>query len=68
MSHKTNEQDHEQELSKAFKVVDRDDDGFISVEELRQTLTPIGENITAHELKEMIREADNDLDGRIRCK
>lgn len=39
-----------------------------SVEELRQTLTTIGEKTTAHKLKEMIREADNDLDGRNSCK
>ncbi|MCJ1405472.1 hypothetical protein MMC11_008700 [Xylographa trunciseda] len=49
----------------AFKVFDRDNNGFISAAELRHVMTSIGEKLTDDEVDEMIREADQDGDGRI---
>lgn len=51
----------------AGQVFDRDNNGFISAAELRHVMTSIGEKLTDDEVDEMIREADQDGDGRIDC-
>jgi len=51
----------------SWKVFDRDNNGFISAAELRHVMTSIGEKLTDDEVDEMIREADQDGDGRIDC-
>ncbi|TPX15109.1 calmodulin [Thyridium curvatum] len=48
-----------------LQVFDRDNNGFISAAELRHVMTSIGEKLTDDEVDEMIREADQDGDGRI---
>ena len=53
------------ELEEAFKVFDKDNDGFISAAELRHVMTNLGEKLTEEEVNEMIREADANGDGRI---
>ncbi|XP_002124710.2 uncharacterized protein LOC100186502 [Ciona intestinalis] len=53
------------ELEMAFKVFDRDNNGFISRDELRDVLRSMTENPTEEELDEMMREADTDGDGQI---
>lgn len=50
-----------------IQVFDRDNNGFISAAELRHVMTSIGEKLTDDEVDEMIREADQDGDGRIDC-
>jgi len=52
-------------LVEAFKVFDRDGNGFISAAELRHVMTNLGEKLTDEEVDEMIREADVDGDGQI---
>ncbi|KAA3471181.1 calmodulin-like protein 8 isoform X1 [Gossypium australe] len=51
------------ELKEAFKVFDRDQDGFISANELRQVMMNMGERLTMEEAEQMIRAADLDGDG-----
>merc|ERR1711865_641239 len=51
------------ELIEAFKVFDRDGNGFISAAELRHVMTNLGEKLTDEEVDEMIREAD--VDGQV---
>lgn len=53
------------ELRKTFRLFDKNGDGQISVQELRESLSSLGEEITEEEAKEMIQEADVDGDGYI---
>ncbi|KAL2535955.1 Calmodulin [Forsythia ovata] len=57
--------DSEEELKEAFRVFDKDQNGFISAAELRHVMTNLGEKLTDDEVDEMIREADVDGDGQI---
>ena len=53
------------DVAHAFKVFDRDGDGLISEEELRLTMSNLGEPMTEAEVRSMIAEADLDGDGKI---
>ena len=55
----------EEELVQAFKIFDKNGDGFISAPELRHIMTCLGESLTDQEIDEMIKEADVDGDGQI---
>jgi hypothetical protein len=55
--------DHEEELREAFKVFDKDGNGFVSAAELKHVMTNLGEKLSDEEVDEMIREADVDGDG-----
>ena len=65
MGKKMCEASTEDELKDAFRVFDRDGNGFISAEELRNVMTNLGEKLTDEEVDEMIFEADMDGDGQI---
>ena len=49
----------------AFRVFDKDGNGYISAAELRHVMTNLGEKLTDEEVDEMIREADIDGDGQV---
>lgn len=63
MSRKAKETDREEELREAFRVFDRNGDGYISAPELRLVMTNLGEKLTDEEVEDMIKEADLDGDG-----
>ncbi|KAI4342702.1 hypothetical protein MLD38_027294 [Melastoma candidum] len=63
MTLKIKESDKEEELKEAFKVFDKDQNGFISPNELRQVMMSLGEKLTEEEAEQMIKEADLDGDG-----
>ena len=65
MARKMKDTDSEEELLEAFKVFDKDGNGFISSAELMHVMTNLGEKLTDEEVDEMIREADVDGDGQI---
>ncbi|RZB71323.1 Calmodulin-related protein [Glycine soja] len=65
MARKMKDTDSEEELKEAFRVFDKDQNGFISAAELRHVMTNLGEKLTDEEVDEMIREADVDGDGQI---
>ncbi|MCO5571742.1 hypothetical protein L7F22_038028 [Adiantum nelumboides] len=65
MARKLKDTDSEEELKEAFKVFDKDRNGFISAPELRHVMTNLGEKLTDEEVDEMIREAGIDPEGRV---
>ncbi|KAG6511927.1 calmodulin-like isoform X2 [Zingiber officinale] len=65
MARKLNGTDSDEELKEAFRVFDKDQNGFISSAELRIVMSNLGEKLTDDEIDDMIREADVDGDGQI---
>jgi len=58
MKQKANEADQESDLREAFKIFDRDKDGFIDLKELKTVATMLGSMLTKEEVEEFMREAD----------
>ena len=65
MAEKGQKCDQEEEIREAFRVFDKDGNGFISAAELRHVMTNLGEKLTTEEVDDMIREADADGDGQV---
>lgn len=59
------EQNQNEELKQAFKVFDKDGDGYITATELKLVMKQLGEDLTQEQLNDMMREADTNSDGRI---
>ena len=57
--------DIEEEIREAFRVFDREGHGFITVPDLCQVLTTLGDKLTVEESEELISEADIDGDGNV---
>ncbi|XP_065889841.1 calmodulin-like isoform X2 [Dysidea avara] len=56
----------QEDIVDAFRVFDKDANGFISAAELRHVMMNLGDQkLTEEEVEEMIREADVDGDGQI---
>ncbi|RUP42862.1 calmodulin [Jimgerdemannia flammicorona] len=53
-------EDQISEFKEAFKVFDKDGNGFISAAELRHVMTSLGKTLSDEEVDEMIRKADVD--------
>jgi calmodulin len=63
MAGKIKDIDNENELIEAFKVFDRDGNGLISLQELKITLSLLGNKpLKDEEIEEMMNEADSDQD------
>jgi len=58
----------EEEFCKAFEMFDKNSDGYITVEELRDAMKSMGEKISFEEAEEEIRKADKDGDNRMNYK
>lgn len=65
MARKMKESDVEAEYKDAFAVFDKDGDGFISAQELKEVMTSLGENPTDNYIKQLMSAADVNKDGRI---
>ena len=55
----------EDEIRSAFRVFDKESNGFISATELRHVLMGVGEPLTEEEMEELIRNAEVDGDGQV---
>lgn len=65
MAKRIKEVDNEEELREAFRIFDKEGNGFITSVELRHIMMNLGEKLTEEECDEMIREADVMGDGNI---
>ena len=57
--------DSEEEVLKAFKLFDKEGNGLININELKNIMLTVGKNISEVELNDMLKEADIDMDGFI---
>jgi len=55
--------DTEEEIKEAFKVFDRNQNGFVSPDELREVMADLKETLTEDEVAELFKEADV-VDGK----
>lgn len=65
MARRTRDTDGEEEIREAFRVFDKDGNGYISAAELRHVMTNLGEKLSDEEVDEMIKEADGNGDGQV---
>ena len=55
----------EENLKAAFEVFDKDGNGYIDREELKDIMKQLGNNFTDQQISKMMEEADTDKDGKI---
>ena len=55
----------ENQLREVFMFFDVDEKGFINAADLRQAMINLGENLTEHDIKQMIKEAGKEEDGQV---
>ena len=53
------------EIGDMFKRVDKNNDGIISLDELRTVLETIFKHLPSHRIDKMVTDADKDKDGQI---
>ena len=52
-------------MREAFKIFDRDGNGYIDIMELKSVVTRMGAPITDKEAEELFRDADLNSDGKL---
>ena len=62
---KNTKNDEDKYLKSLFLSLDRNNNGFISIHEIRYIITHSNENITESDIRAMMEEADTDGDGYI---
>ena len=55
----------EKELKEAFACFDKDGNGFITAEELREAMQKMGDKYSKEDIEEMIKGVDIDCDGQV---
>merc|ERR1712149_53054 len=65
MERKILDKDQKDDLLKAFKLIDDDQTGKISLKNLKRVAKELGETMTDDELMEVITESDKDGDGEL---
>merc|ERR1712176_1209874 len=65
MKKKASEIEEEADLKEAFKIFDRDKDGFISMKELKKVCSMLSTMLTKAELDQFMAEADKDGNGKL---
>ncbi|OHT11278.1 Caltractin [Tritrichomonas foetus] len=62
---KISEPDHDEEIEKSFHLFDNNGDGYLDITDLKYVADLIGETMSQEELFEMVKEADQDHDGKV---
>jgi len=65
MKKKSSETDQTEALKEAFKIFDRNKNGYIEKSELKSVTTTMGQKLTDEEFAEFWREADVNNDGKL---
>ncbi|CAF0780984.1 unnamed protein product [Didymodactylos carnosus] len=65
MSAHWNDRDQADELKEAFRLFDKDNSGYLTINELKQVMLNMGEKLSQEELDDMMREADLNHDGKL---
>jgi len=65
MKQKANEADQESDLKEAFKIFDKNKDGYIDLNELKNVSTMLGATLSKQEMDEFMQEADVDGNGKL---
>jgi len=65
MKKKSSETDQLEDLRHAFRIFDRDGDGYISLQELKRVTTTLGQALTDEEVDMFMMEADTNGDGKL---
>ncbi|GMI94089.1 centrin2, CALMODULIN20, CENTRIN 1 [Hibiscus trionum] len=65
MTAKIGERDTKEELMKAFRIIDLDNNGKISAEDVKRIAKELGEHFSDKDIQDMIEEADRDHDGEV---
>lgn len=60
--------DSENKLLAIFKAIDKNDDGYLTKEEILEVFTNAGANISQDKVEAMIGELDTNKDGKISYK
>ncbi len=55
----------EEEIRAQFRNLDKDGNGLVSAQEIREVLTALGDRLTDEDVDEMIRDVDTDGDGQV---
>jgi calmodulin len=55
----------EDEVRAQFKALDKDGNGVISAQEIREVLTALGDRLSDEDVNEIIRDVDTDGDGQV---
>ena len=65
MSAQMESKEDDKEMIKAFQEFDKNGDGFITQEELKEVMHSTGDVLSDDELNAMIRSADSNKDGQV---
>ena len=57
--------ENESSIRNAFRVLDKDCNGYITPRELREWVYKLGEKLTQKEANDLVKEADANGDGKI---
>ena len=57
--------DEEKELRDAFKVFDRNNDGYVSADEIKYVMKNLGHDLSDADVDDIMKKADVNGDGRL---
>jgi len=55
----------DQEMQTLFNMIDKNNDGYITEKEIKSMLKGLGEKVRKKDIRKMIKEADQNKDGKI---